>query len=195
MSICHLKCFFFGSDRRHWSLLIFVHFGDSSDSESRTPCMLLLDSLENADPKRLEPEIRKYDPSLLFLFLLHLSSKFASYLLVCLWSFTIVSVFTAFSFYVCILPTSFVLLSQKMINVLLYHDLVWYFPIQSILVILYILFLGCLMCRFVVDIYKAEGRKEDKDVISRIPLLIPKVLCTERCSYQHFDSCIIGTPH
>ncbi|KMT16233.1 hypothetical protein BVRB_3g053900 isoform A [Beta vulgaris subsp. vulgaris] len=72
---------------RHWSLLIFVHFGDSSDSESRTPCMLLLDSLENADPKRLEPEIRK----------------------------------------------------------------------------------------FVVDIYKAEGRKEDKDVISRIPLLIPKV--------------------
>lgn len=72
---------------RHWSLLIFVHFGDSSDSKTRTPCMLLLDSLENADPKRLEPEIRK----------------------------------------------------------------------------------------FVLDIYRAEGRNEDRDMISRIPLLIPKV--------------------
>ncbi|XP_021730235.1 probable ubiquitin-like-specific protease 2A [Chenopodium quinoa] len=71
----------------HWSLLIFVHFNDSSDSKTRTPCMLLLDSLENAELKRLEPEIRK----------------------------------------------------------------------------------------FVQDIYRVEGREEDRKVISRIPLLIPKV--------------------
>ncbi|KNA23256.1 hypothetical protein SOVF_026380 [Spinacia oleracea] len=71
----------------HWSLLIFVHFGDSSDSETRAPCMLLLDSLANAEPQRLEPDIRK----------------------------------------------------------------------------------------FVQDIYKTEGRKEDRKAISRIPLLIPKV--------------------
>ncbi|KAL2921180.1 putative ubiquitin-like-specific protease 2A [Bienertia sinuspersici] len=71
----------------HWSLLILVHFGDSSDSETRTPCMLLLDSLESADPKRLEPEIRK----------------------------------------------------------------------------------------FVADIYRVEDREKDKNSISRIPLLIPKV--------------------
>ncbi|XP_074282329.1 putative ubiquitin-like-specific protease 2A [Silene latifolia] len=71
----------------HWSLLILVNLGGDPDSESRRPCMLLLDSLENAEPKRLEPEIRK----------------------------------------------------------------------------------------FVVDIYKAEGRTEDKKVISQIPLIIPKV--------------------
>ncbi|PSR89549.1 Ubiquitin-like-specific protease 2A [Actinidia chinensis var. chinensis] len=44
----------------HWSLLIFCHFGESLQSKSRTPCMLLLDSLQMANPKRLEPEIRKF---------------------------------------------------------------------------------------------------------------------------------------
>lgn len=44
----------------HWSLLIFCHFGESLQSETRTPCMLLLDSLEKANPRRLEPEIRKF---------------------------------------------------------------------------------------------------------------------------------------
>ncbi|XP_023882760.2 probable ubiquitin-like-specific protease 2A [Quercus suber] len=45
---------------RHWSLLIFCHFGESTKSETRTPCMLLLDSLEKANPRRLEPDIRKF---------------------------------------------------------------------------------------------------------------------------------------
>ncbi|KAJ4712511.1 putative Sentrin/sumo-specific protease [Melia azedarach] len=43
----------------HWSLLIFCHFGESLESKTRTPCMLLLDSLEMANPRRLEPDIRK----------------------------------------------------------------------------------------------------------------------------------------
>lgn len=71
----------------HWSLLIFCHFGESLQSRTRTPCMLLLDSLQKADPKRLEPGIRK----------------------------------------------------------------------------------------FVLDIYKSEKRLEKKDIIYRIPLLVPKV--------------------
>ncbi|CDP09675.1 unnamed protein product [Coffea canephora] len=44
----------------HWNLLIFCHFGESLQSESSTPCMLLLDSLHMTDPKRLEPLIRKF---------------------------------------------------------------------------------------------------------------------------------------
>ncbi|KAI4336275.1 hypothetical protein L6164_014820 [Bauhinia variegata] len=44
----------------HWTLLILCNFGESSQSTSRTRCMLLLDSLEMADPKRFEPEIRKF---------------------------------------------------------------------------------------------------------------------------------------
>ncbi|KAA8540687.1 hypothetical protein F0562_024394 [Nyssa sinensis] len=44
----------------HWSLLIFCHFGESLQSKARTPCMLLLDSLQMASPKRLEPGIRKF---------------------------------------------------------------------------------------------------------------------------------------
>ncbi|KAK7833408.1 hypothetical protein CFP56_025662 [Quercus suber] len=48
--------------RHHWSLLIFCHFGESKKSETRTPCMLLLDSLEKANPRQLEPDIRKYVP-------------------------------------------------------------------------------------------------------------------------------------
>lgn len=45
---------------RHWSLLILCHFGENFGSETRTPCMLLLDSLEMTNPKRLEPDIRKF---------------------------------------------------------------------------------------------------------------------------------------
>ncbi|KAK7302204.1 hypothetical protein RJT34_13086 [Clitoria ternatea] len=44
----------------HWSLLILCHFGESSESTTRSRCMLLLDSLEIANPRRLEPEIRKF---------------------------------------------------------------------------------------------------------------------------------------
>lgn len=44
----------------HWSLLIFCHLGESTMSKARTPCMLLLDSLEMANPRRLEPDIRKF---------------------------------------------------------------------------------------------------------------------------------------
>ncbi|XP_059441704.1 probable ubiquitin-like-specific protease 2A [Corylus avellana] len=71
----------------HWSLLIFCHFGESLQSKTRTPCMLLLDSLLMANPRWVEPDIRK----------------------------------------------------------------------------------------FVLDIYKAEGRPENEDFIYRIPLLVPKV--------------------
>ncbi|XP_016455022.1 putative ubiquitin-like-specific protease 2B isoform X1 [Nicotiana tabacum] len=44
----------------HWCLLIFCHLGESLESESKTPCMLLLDSLHMAGPLRYEPEIRKF---------------------------------------------------------------------------------------------------------------------------------------
>ncbi|XVE54535.1 hypothetical protein DITRI_Ditri03aG0089500 [Diplodiscus trichospermus] len=44
----------------HWSLLIFCHFGENLQSKTRTPCMLLLDSLQMANPRRLEPDIRKF---------------------------------------------------------------------------------------------------------------------------------------
>ncbi|WCJ36212.1 Cysteine proteinases superfamily protein [Euphorbia peplus] len=44
----------------HWCLLIFCHFGESLKSEVRKPCMLLLDSLEMANPRRFEPDIRKF---------------------------------------------------------------------------------------------------------------------------------------
>lgn len=52
-----LKYHFF---RSHWSLLIFCHFGESLQSKTRRPCMLLLDSLEMGNPRRVEPDIRKY---------------------------------------------------------------------------------------------------------------------------------------
>ncbi|KAJ6760856.1 UBIQUITIN-LIKE PROTEASE 4-RELATED [Salix purpurea] len=71
----------------HWSLLILCHLGESLQSKLRTPCMLLLDSLEKAGPSCLEPDIRK----------------------------------------------------------------------------------------FVLDIYKSEGRAENTELISKIPLLVPKV--------------------
>ncbi|KAI3765968.1 hypothetical protein L2E82_16015 [Cichorium intybus] len=45
----------------HWSVLIFCHFGESLGSKFKTPCILLLDSLEKADhSKQLEPVIRKF---------------------------------------------------------------------------------------------------------------------------------------
>lgn len=45
--------------RGHWSLLILCHFGEDLQSTTRSRCMLLLDSLEMANPRRLEPEIRR----------------------------------------------------------------------------------------------------------------------------------------
>ncbi|XP_004309800.1 PREDICTED: probable ubiquitin-like-specific protease 2A [Fragaria vesca subsp. vesca] len=44
----------------HWNLLILCHFGENLESKTQRPCMLLLDSLEMADPRRLEPDIRKF---------------------------------------------------------------------------------------------------------------------------------------
>ncbi|KAK2648067.1 hypothetical protein Ddye_015556 [Dipteronia dyeriana] len=44
----------------HWSLLIFCHFNENLQSNTKTPCMLLLDSLEMANPRRLEADIRKF---------------------------------------------------------------------------------------------------------------------------------------
>ncbi|XP_075497707.1 putative ubiquitin-like-specific protease 2A [Primulina tabacum] len=44
----------------HWYLLIMCHFGESLKSGTRTPCMLLLDSLRALDPMRLEPLIRSF---------------------------------------------------------------------------------------------------------------------------------------
>ncbi|KAM7480140.1 hypothetical protein LguiA_028353 [Lonicera macranthoides] len=44
----------------HWSLLVFCNFGEDINSETTTPCMLLLDSMQLAEPKRLEPGIRKF---------------------------------------------------------------------------------------------------------------------------------------
>ncbi|XP_006340363.2 ubiquitin-like-specific protease 1D [Solanum tuberosum] len=48
----------------HWCLLIFCHLGESLESESTTPCMLLLDSLQIADSSRFAPEIRKFVSSI-----------------------------------------------------------------------------------------------------------------------------------
>ncbi|KAL0389256.1 UNVERIFIED_CONTAM: putative ubiquitin-like-specific protease 2B [Sesamum calycinum] len=46
--------------RSHWFLLIFCHLGESLESSTRTPCMLLLDSLHTLGPLRLEPLIRRF---------------------------------------------------------------------------------------------------------------------------------------
>lgn len=46
--------------RSHWNLLVFCHLGQCLDSKSDPPCMLLLDSLHKAGPKRLESYIRRY---------------------------------------------------------------------------------------------------------------------------------------
>lgn len=45
---------------RHWSLLILCHFGEKGQSGTKKPCMVLLDSLQELDPKRLEPDIRRF---------------------------------------------------------------------------------------------------------------------------------------
>ncbi|XAR67931.1 Ulp1 peptidase [Bertholletia excelsa] len=45
----------------HWSLLILCRFGESLQSGTTTSCMLLLDSLQMANPRRLEPDIRTYE--------------------------------------------------------------------------------------------------------------------------------------
>ncbi|CAI9098441.1 OLC1v1035086C3 [Oldenlandia corymbosa var. corymbosa] len=42
----------------HWSLLILCNFGKTLQTVS--PCMLLLDSLQETNPRRLEPGIRKF---------------------------------------------------------------------------------------------------------------------------------------
>ncbi|CAM8981841.1 unnamed protein product [Rhodiola kirilowii] len=44
----------------HWNLLILCNFDENLESSTRRPCMLLLDSLENAGSKRYEPVIRKF---------------------------------------------------------------------------------------------------------------------------------------
>ncbi|KAH6810771.1 hypothetical protein C2S51_024533 [Perilla frutescens var. frutescens] len=45
----------------HWYLLIFCHLGESLDSRTRTPCMLLLDSLHAySSLPELEPLIRRF---------------------------------------------------------------------------------------------------------------------------------------
>ncbi|XP_020548056.1 probable ubiquitin-like-specific protease 2B isoform X6 [Sesamum indicum] len=44
----------------HWFLLIFCHFGESPQSTTKRRCMLLLDSLQKANSKQLEPEIRRF---------------------------------------------------------------------------------------------------------------------------------------
>ncbi|XP_039117554.1 probable ubiquitin-like-specific protease 2A isoform X2 [Dioscorea cayenensis subsp. rotundata] len=44
----------------HWSLLILCNFGENRQPDTEKPCMLLLDSLHKADPKRLEPDIRRF---------------------------------------------------------------------------------------------------------------------------------------
>ncbi|KAG8388911.1 hypothetical protein BUALT_Bualt02G0174500 [Buddleja alternifolia] len=46
--------------RSHWCLLIFCHLGGSINSETKAPCMLLLDSLHAMGPLRLEPLIRRF---------------------------------------------------------------------------------------------------------------------------------------
>ncbi|XP_078156528.1 ubiquitin-like-specific protease 1D isoform X2 [Carex rostrata] len=44
----------------HWNLLILCHFGEMNRLRTRRPCMLLLDSLLGLEPKRLEPDIRRF---------------------------------------------------------------------------------------------------------------------------------------
>lgn len=51
---------FWHFNRRHWNLLILCHFGEKKQSKTKKPCMLLLDSLQSTEPKRLEPDIRRF---------------------------------------------------------------------------------------------------------------------------------------
>ncbi|KAH1246109.1 hypothetical protein GmHk_06G016267 [Glycine max] len=51
----------FSEDRlRHWVIGASCHFGESLESTTRSRCMLLLDSLEMANPRRLKPKIRRF---------------------------------------------------------------------------------------------------------------------------------------
>ncbi|CAI0446317.1 unnamed protein product, partial [Linum tenue] len=59
-SYCELLRCFNLARRGHWSLLILCNLGESLESENGKPCMLLLDSLENAGPGRIEPDLRKF---------------------------------------------------------------------------------------------------------------------------------------
>lgn len=45
--------------RSHWYLVIFCHLGETLASKTRTPCILLLNSLRELD-NGLEPLIRRY---------------------------------------------------------------------------------------------------------------------------------------
>ncbi|CAI0446316.1 unnamed protein product [Linum tenue] len=56
LDTAQFDCYF----RGHWSLLILCNLGESLESENGKPCMLLLDSLENAGPGRIEPDLRKF---------------------------------------------------------------------------------------------------------------------------------------
>ncbi|KAL3649548.1 hypothetical protein CASFOL_005951 [Castilleja foliolosa] len=44
----------------HWFLLILCNFGESSESETKSRCMLLLDSMKEANSMQLEPGIRRF---------------------------------------------------------------------------------------------------------------------------------------
>ncbi|XP_039142380.1 uncharacterized protein LOC120279516 [Dioscorea cayenensis subsp. rotundata] len=44
----------------HWSLLILCNFCENRQPNIEKPFMLLLDSLHQANPKRLEPDIRRF---------------------------------------------------------------------------------------------------------------------------------------
>ncbi|KAG6516623.1 probable ubiquitin-like-specific protease 2A [Zingiber officinale] len=44
----------------HWSLLILCHFGEPQQMRPRIPFMLLLDSLHETEPRRLEQDIRRF---------------------------------------------------------------------------------------------------------------------------------------
>ena len=45
--------------RGHWRLLIFCHFGESIESNTNPPCMLLLDSLIKAGADAIVADIHR----------------------------------------------------------------------------------------------------------------------------------------
>uniref|UniRef100_A0A166CRJ2 Ubiquitin-like protease family profile domain-containing protein n=1 Tax=Daucus carota subsp. sativus TaxID=79200 RepID=A0A166CRJ2_DAUCS len=44
----------------HWNLLILCNLGEDLEMNEKSPCMLLLDSLQEAEPKNLEPCIKQF---------------------------------------------------------------------------------------------------------------------------------------
>ncbi|XP_063940558.1 probable ubiquitin-like-specific protease 2B [Daucus carota subsp. sativus] len=44
----------------HWNLLILCNLGEDLEMNEKSPCMLLLDSLHEAEPKNLEPCIKQF---------------------------------------------------------------------------------------------------------------------------------------